>query len=44
MKASSEIYENGIIFFLVGPAGFVKNQLPSGPTPYHFLKILLAGG
>ena len=37
MIANSEINENGIIFsdsFLVVPAAFVKNQLPSYPLPF----------
>ena len=40
MIANSEINENEIIFShpsLVGPAGFVKNQLPPSLL-YHFFK------
>ena len=51
MIANSEVNENGIFFShppLVGPAGFLKNQLHQTPPPppplqpYHFLEILLS--
>ena len=41
MIANSEINENGIVFsdsFSVGPAGFIKNQLPTPHSPLPFFE------